>query len=194
MLDRLSWVAAKCAYIADRSISRDASESRIRRITIRTENVYLSRSSNHRATLIVFVRWYRKLKIISLVGLDLSLVIRVIARYWNLLPTTRRFDMCLLVKPRARTHTHTYREPESACPYDVNEGSYEGGKRRRLSSYFIRHAIVITARNFYEVARPHENFWISRRLTRRLGYPGRNIGRRRGGRGRGEGGLLEYGL
>ncbi|TGZ53884.1 hypothetical protein DBV15_01825, partial [Temnothorax longispinosus] len=40
-------------------------------------------------------------------------------------------------------------------------------KRRRLSSYFIRRVIVISARNFYEVAQPHENFWVSRKLTRR---------------------------
>ncbi|KYN05573.1 hypothetical protein ALC62_03491 [Cyphomyrmex costatus] len=31
---------------------------------------------------------------------------------------------------------------------------------------------MITAQNFYEVAQPHENFWLSRRLTRRrLEYP-----------------------
>ncbi|KYM93333.1 hypothetical protein ALC53_00270 [Atta colombica] len=30
---------------------------------------------------------------------------------------------------------------------------------------------MITVQNFYEVAQPHENFWMSRRLTRRLEYP-----------------------
>lgn len=44
-------------------------------------------------------------------------------------------------------------------------------RRRRLSSYFIRRVIVITTRNFYEVAQPHENFWVSRRLTGRRENP-----------------------
>lgn len=65
------------------------------------------------------------------------------------------------------------------------------GRRWRLSSYFIRRVIVIRARNFYEVAQPHENFWISRRLTRRLEYPEEKTPSELDG---GQGVVPEYGL